>query len=112
MYRLLEPQGESRERRDQLTHPPYQKPELLATEANLLWTWDVTKLRGPVKGTAYPADAFFVDSRRYQGRLATGQRTSTFALYRTSRRILFTICNSIGVDSRLFCRREARAART
>jgi transposase InsO family protein len=40
-------------RRDQLTHPPYQKPELLATEANQLWSWDITKLRGPVKWTAY-----------------------------------------------------------
>ena len=36
MYRLLETHGESRERRDQLTHPPYQKPELLATQANQL----------------------------------------------------------------------------
>ena len=53
MYRLLETHGESRERRDQLTHPPYQKPELLATEANQLWSWDITKLRGPVKWTAY-----------------------------------------------------------
>jgi putative transposase len=49
MYRLLEAGGESRERRDQLTHPPYQKPELLATQANQLWSWDITKLRGPVK---------------------------------------------------------------
>ena len=53
MYRLLETHGESRERRDQLTHPPYQKPELLATEANQLWSWDITKLRGPVKWTCY-----------------------------------------------------------
>lgn len=53
MYRLLEAGGENRERRDQLTHPPYQKPELLATEANQLWSWDITKLRGPVKWTAY-----------------------------------------------------------
>jgi putative transposase len=53
MYRLLEAGGQSRERRDQLTHPPYQKPELLATEANQLWSWDITKLRGPVKWTAY-----------------------------------------------------------
>ena len=53
MYRLLETQGESRERRDQLTHPPYQKPELLATTANQLWSWDITKLRGPVKWTCY-----------------------------------------------------------
>jgi putative transposase len=53
MYRLLETRGESRERRDQLTHPPYQKPELLATAANQLWSWDITKLRGPVKWTFY-----------------------------------------------------------
>jgi putative transposase len=53
MYRLLEARGESRERRDQLTHPPYQKPELLATQANQLWSWDITKLRGPVKWTCY-----------------------------------------------------------
>src|ERR1035438_530694 len=36
MYRLLEQEGETRERRDQLTHPPYQKPELLATAPNQL----------------------------------------------------------------------------
>ena len=53
MYRLLEGCEESRERRDQLTHPPYQKPELLATCANQLWSWDITKLRGPVKWTFY-----------------------------------------------------------
>jgi putative transposase len=42
MYRLLEKRGESRERRDQLTHPPYQKPELLATASNQLWSWDIS----------------------------------------------------------------------
>jgi putative transposase len=53
MYRLLETHGESRERRDQLIHPVYQKPELLATAANQLWSWDITKLRGPAKWTCY-----------------------------------------------------------
>jgi putative transposase len=53
MYRLLEQQGESRERRDQLAHPPYQKPELLATAPNQLWSWDITKLPGPVKWTYF-----------------------------------------------------------
>jgi putative transposase len=53
MYRLLEQAGESRERRDQLTHPAYQKPELLATAPNQLWSWDITKLRGPVKWTYF-----------------------------------------------------------
>ena len=47
MYRLLEEEGESGERRDQLTHPAYQKPELLATGSNQLWSWDITKLLGP-----------------------------------------------------------------
>ena len=53
MYRLLDAQGESRERRDQLVHPPYQKPELLATGPNQLWSWDITKLRGPAKWVYY-----------------------------------------------------------
>ena len=51
MYRLLAEHGEVRERRDQLTHPPYQKPELLATAPNQLWSWDITKLLGPAKWT-------------------------------------------------------------
>jgi len=53
MYRLLQKRGESRERRDQLTHPPYKKPELLATASNQLWSWDITKLLGPVKWTYF-----------------------------------------------------------
>jgi putative transposase len=53
MYRLLETNGATRERRDQLTHPPYRKPELLATGPNQLWSWDITKLRGPVKYSFY-----------------------------------------------------------
>jgi putative transposase len=53
MYRLLQEHGEVRERRDQLRHPSYQKPELLATQPNQVWTWDITKLRGPVKWTYF-----------------------------------------------------------
>src|SRR5271154_675216 len=53
MYRLLDEHGEVRERRDQLTHPPYQKPELLATASNQLWSWDISKLRGPAKWTYF-----------------------------------------------------------
>jgi putative transposase len=49
MYRILEENGEVKERRDQLTHPAYQKPELLATAPNQVWSWDITKLMGPVK---------------------------------------------------------------
>ena len=53
MYRLLEQRGETRERRDQLIHPPYKKPELLAMAPKQLWSWDITKLLGPVKWTYF-----------------------------------------------------------
>ena len=53
MYRLLAAEGESRERRDQLTHPAYTKHELLATAPNQLWSWDITKLMGPAKWTYF-----------------------------------------------------------
>jgi len=47
MYRVLGANDEVRERRDQLRHPAYVKPELLATRPNQLWSWDITKLKGP-----------------------------------------------------------------
>ncbi len=53
MYRILEEHEEVRERRDQLRHPNYSKPELLATGPNQLWSWDITKLLGPTKWTYY-----------------------------------------------------------
>jgi len=53
MYRILEAEGEVRERRNQLEHPPYAKPELLATGPNEVWSWDITKLKGPVKWTYF-----------------------------------------------------------
>ena len=49
MYRLLGQNGEIRERRAQLRHPVYQKPELLAERPNEVWSWDITKLMGPAK---------------------------------------------------------------
>jgi len=53
MYRILEAENEVRERRNQLNHPNYRKPELLATRPNEVWSWDITKLLGPVKWTYY-----------------------------------------------------------
>ena len=47
MYRVLAEAGEVRDRRDHCRHPRYAAPELLATAANQLWSWDITKLRGP-----------------------------------------------------------------
>jgi putative transposase len=53
MYRVLAANQEVRERRNQLRHPVYQKPELLATGPNQVWSWDITKLLGPVKWTYF-----------------------------------------------------------
>lgn len=49
MYRVLADNKEVRERRDQVRHPSYAAPELLATAPNQLWSWDITKLLGPTK---------------------------------------------------------------
>jgi putative transposase len=48
-YRVLAENAEVRERRNQLRHPHYAAPELLATRPNELWSWDITKLLGPQK---------------------------------------------------------------
>jgi putative transposase len=53
MYRVLRANGEVRERRRQATHPATKKPELLATGPNEIYSWDITKLLGPVKWTYY-----------------------------------------------------------
>lgn len=53
MYRILREHDEVRERRNLLRHPKYSKPELMAVAPNQVWSWDITKLKGPVKGTYY-----------------------------------------------------------
>ncbi len=53
MYRLLRQSDEVRDRRHQVQHPEYVKPELLATAPNQCWSWDITKLRGPHRGEWY-----------------------------------------------------------
>ncbi len=53
MHRVLRACGQSRERRRQATHPARAKPELLATAPGQVWSWDITKLRGPERGVYY-----------------------------------------------------------
>jgi putative transposase len=53
MYRVLAENHEVRERRNQLRHPKYEAPQLLATKPNQLWSWDITKLLGPAKWTYF-----------------------------------------------------------
>lgn len=53
MYRILDDAHEVKERRNQVRRPAYVKPELLATQPNQLWSWDITKLLGPAKWTYF-----------------------------------------------------------
>jgi putative transposase len=53
MYRILAAHAEVRERRKQRRHPTYRKPELLVEGPNQVWSWDITKLRGPAKWTHF-----------------------------------------------------------
>jgi putative transposase len=52
-YRLLRTAGEVRERRRQATHPPRVRPELVARAPLVVWSWDITKLKGPRRGEYY-----------------------------------------------------------
>lgn len=52
-YRVLRSHGEIRERRRQATHPPKVRPELIAAGPLVVWSWDITKLKGPRRGEYY-----------------------------------------------------------
>jgi len=80
MYRILADAGEVRERRDQLRHPSYQKPELLATGPNQVWSWDITKLLGPVKWTYFYLYVLLdIFSRYVVGWMVAGMESATLA---------------------------------
>lgn len=81
MYRILAENAAVRERRDQLRHPEYTRPELLATGPNQLWSWDITKLKGPHKWTYYYLYVLLdVWSRKVVGWLLAGRESSTLAV--------------------------------
>jgi len=89
MYRILEEHREVRERRNQLRHPAYTKPELLATAPNQVWSWDITKLKGPFTWVYYYLYVILDIFSRYvvgwmiaeceSGELAEGLITATCA---------------------------------
>jgi len=80
MYRILAASAEVRERRDQLRHPAYAKPELLATAPRELWSWDITKLKGPAKWTWFYLYVILdVFSRYVPGWLVTTRESAALA---------------------------------
>jgi len=80
MYRLLAEHAEVRERRDQLRHPVYAAPELLARRPNELWSWDITKLLGPAKWTYFSLYVMLdVFSRYVVGWMVAHRESATLA---------------------------------
>ncbi|MEZ4402306.1 MAG: IS3 family transposase [Kofleriaceae bacterium] len=80
MYRVLDAAGEIRERCDQLRHPTYVKPELLATAPNQVWSWDITKLKGPAKWTYHHLYVILdIFSRYVVGWMVTARESAALA---------------------------------
>ena len=93
MYRVLQANAQVQERRHQLRHPRYAAPELLATGPNQLWSWDITKLKGPVKWTYFYLYVILdVFSRYVVGWLAAVQESATLA-----QRLIAQTCARQGV---------------
>ena len=80
MYRILDEHREVRERRNQLRHPSYSKPELLATAPNQVWSWDITKLKGPVTWSYFYLYVILdIFSRYVVGWMVADRESSTLA---------------------------------
>jgi putative transposase len=78
MYRILGAHAEVRERRAQLRHPAYRKPELLAERPNQVWSWDITKLMGPAKWSYFYLYVILdIFSRRVVGWCVADAETAT-----------------------------------
>jgi putative transposase len=78
MYRILEEHKEVRERRDQLRHPNHKKPQLSATKPNQVWSWDITKLRSPVKWSYFYLYVIIdIYSRYVPGWMVASRETSS-----------------------------------
>jgi len=94
MYRILAEHQEVRERRDQLRHPRYAAPELLATGPNQLWSWDITKLRGPEKGVYFHLYVILdVYSRYVVGWMVAEKESATLA-----ERLIAETCRRQGIE--------------
>jgi putative transposase len=94
MYRILAANGEVRERRDQLRHMNHPRPELLATRPNELWSWDITKLKGPAKWTYfYLYVVLDVFSRYVVGWMVATEESATLA-----KKLIAETCRREGIQ--------------
>ena len=93
MYRVLAEHAEVRERRAQRQHPIYAAPELLATAPNQLWSWDITKLKGPAKWNYFNLYVILdVFSRYVVGWMTTRRESAVLA-----EQLIATSCERQGI---------------
>ncbi len=93
MYRILEANQAVRERRDQRRHPEYTKPELLATAPNEVWSWDITKLKGPRKWSHYYLYVIMdIYSRYVVGWMVAGRESAFLA-----EKLIMEACDKQGI---------------
>jgi putative transposase len=93
MYRVLAEASEVRERRDQARHPIYCKPELVATAPNQVWSWDITKLKGPIAYVYYSLYVILdLFSRYVVGWLVAAQENAHLA-----QRLIEATCRKQGI---------------
>jgi putative transposase len=88
MYRILDAAQEVRERRDQARHPAYAKPELVATAPNQIWSWDITKLKGPIPYVYYSLYVILDLFSRY----VVGWMVATHENARLAQRLIEATC--------------------
>jgi putative transposase len=94
MYRILASEDEVRERRNQLRHPHYAKPELLATGPNQVWSWDITKLKGPTKWTYFYLYVMIDIFSRYVVGWMVAQRENA----ELAKRLIRESCDKEGIE--------------
>ena len=94
MYRILEANQEVKERRNQRRHPQYKAPELLATRPNEVWSWDITKLKGPVKWSVFQLYVILdIFSRFVVGWMVAHRESAVLA-----KRLIGASCDRQGVE--------------
>jgi putative transposase len=96
MYRILESvHGDVKERRKQVQRPVYEKPELLATTPNEVWSWDITKLKGPVTWTYFYLYVIMdIFSRYVVGWMVAHRESAALA-----KRLIEDTCSKQGISS-------------
>jgi putative transposase len=94
IYRILAKAGEVRERRRQAKHPEYKAPELLATAPNQVWSWDITKLKGPSKWQYYTLYVIMdIYSRYIVGWMIADRESASLAS-----RLIYETCRKQGIQ--------------